>query len=95
MGRHRTSLHHPLIGSSATFFFFLFQSRVAKFLLDDVLTVGVELTVYGDQNSTEVEPDLDLLSSSGGTSSSGAALANITDDLKLRLESNSLMGAFL
>lgn len=56
------------------------QSRVAKFLPDDVLTVGVELTVYGDHNCTDLEPDLDVFCGNSGLSTSLA----ITDEVRTR-----------
>ncbi|VDP21153.1 unnamed protein product, partial [Onchocerca flexuosa] len=61
------------------------KSRVAKFLPDDVLTVGVELTVYGDQNSTEIEPDLDLIYGNSGSSTSGIS-SGISDEVRTRLD---------
>uniref|UniRef100_A0A915PR54 BTB domain-containing protein n=1 Tax=Setaria digitata TaxID=48799 RepID=A0A915PR54_9BILA len=63
------------------------KSRVAKFLPDDVLTVGVELTVYGDQNSTEVEPDLDVLYGYSGSSTLGVSLG-VSDEVRARLDPN-------
>ncbi|VDK74082.1 unnamed protein product [Litomosoides sigmodontis] len=58
------------------------KSRVAKFLPDDVLTVGVELTVYGDHNCTDLEPDLDVFCGNSGLSTSLA----VTDEVKTRLD---------
>lgn len=35
------------------------KSRITRFIPDDILTVGVELTVYGEQsNSDEIYEDL-------------------------------------
>uniref|UniRef100_A0A914W4P9 BTB domain-containing protein n=1 Tax=Plectus sambesii TaxID=2011161 RepID=A0A914W4P9_9BILA len=33
------------------------KGRTSRFLPDDTLTVGVELTVFGEQNSREIQPD--------------------------------------
>uniref|UniRef100_A0A0N5AE00 BTB domain-containing protein n=1 Tax=Syphacia muris TaxID=451379 RepID=A0A0N5AE00_9BILA len=43
------------------------KSRISRFLPEDVLTVGVELTVYGEQSSCEIEPDEESFVSSDGT----------------------------
>ncbi|KAL4002321.1 BTB/POZ domain family protein [Acanthocheilonema viteae] len=59
------------------------KSRVAKFLPDDVLTVGVELTVYGDHNCTDLEPDLDVFCGNSGSSTSGIPLG-ISDEVRTR-----------
>lgn len=43
------------------------KSRLSRFLPDDVLTVGVELTVYGEQSSCEIEPDDESYVSTDGS----------------------------
>ncbi|VDN19124.1 unnamed protein product [Gongylonema pulchrum] len=71
------------------------KSRLAKFLPEDILTVGVDLTVFGEQSSTEIEPDLDFLCANGGTPASGSALAGlngINEDLKSRVDAYYSMG---
>lgn len=65
------------------------QSRVAKFLPDDVLTVGVELTVYGDHNCTDLEPDVDAFCRNSGSSTSLC----INDEMRIRLDPH-FMGKF-
>lgn len=52
----------------------------------------MELTVYGDQNSTEIEPDLDVLCGSSGSSTSGIS-SGISDEVRTRLDPH-FMGRF-
>ncbi|EFO25382.1 BTB/POZ domain-containing protein [Loa loa] len=61
------------------------KSRVTKFLPDDVLTVGVELTVYGDYSCTDIEPDLDVFCGNSNSSTPGIALG-IGDEVRTRPE---------
>ena len=35
----------------------ILEGRTSRFLPDDTLTVGVELTVFGEQCSREIQPD--------------------------------------
>lgn len=58
----------------------MFQSRLSRFLPDDVLTVGVELTVYGEQSSCEIEPDEDSYVSADGTVHAPRSTCSFGDD---------------
>ncbi|VDM40339.1 unnamed protein product [Toxocara canis] len=56
------------------------KSRLSRFLPDDVLTVGVELTVYGEQSSCEIEPDDDSYVSADGTIHAPRSACSFSDD---------------
>uniref|UniRef100_A0A915B777 BTB domain-containing protein n=1 Tax=Parascaris univalens TaxID=6257 RepID=A0A915B777_PARUN len=56
------------------------KSRLSRFLPDDVLTVGVELTVYGEQSSCEIEPDEDSYVSADGTVHAPRSTCSFGDD---------------
>ncbi|VDN05920.1 unnamed protein product [Thelazia callipaeda] len=57
------------------------RSRLAKFLPEDILTVGVELTVYGDQSSIEIELDADVIYGTASTTTSNNSMV-MSGDVK-------------